>query len=59
MEIQRGSENLAGREIEILIPPLRFDEYLRLKGIKALNENQLWDKYKSYMNQQQCEQINN
>ncbi len=58
-ELQRGRESLAGREIEMFLPPLSFQEYLKIKQINPISETKIWEEYVQYMDHQLPDLINN
>ncbi len=56
-DLRRGKESLAGREIEMFLPPLNFDEYLSLRGLSVVTESMRWKEYLRYMNHQLPEMV--
>lgn len=51
-DLFRGRESLAGRETELLLNPLSFDEYLHLVNKKTHSKKITWDLYLHYMEHQ-------
>ncbi len=59
LDLRRGKESLAGREIELFMPPLSFKEYLMIKNISPISNTKLWHEYLYYMDHQLPELISN
>ncbi len=57
-DLRRGKETLAGREIELFLPPLSFKEYLTMKRLNISIDALLWREYMTYMNHQLPEMLN-
>ncbi len=47
--LRRGRESLAGREIELFLNPLSFNEYLNLTNTHPTSEHAKWNNYLRYM----------
>ena len=51
-KIRRGRESLAGRELEIHVDPLSFQEYLAMAGKEPVSAASRWEHYMAYMRRQ-------